>query len=388
MKLAQSSKLRIIVLGYIVRRPLGGGIFPTLQYALGLKQLGHEVWFFEDSEDFPCCYDPSRWVTDVDPTYGLRYAEDVLGKAGLGDRWTYYDAHTDQWLGPCASDALSICESADLVIAASGRLRPWTMQVPHRAYVDKDPLFAQVRHIQDAERRAVTAQYTSLFTYGMNIGEGGSQVPEDGFTWHGLSQPIVLDQWPATLPGSVEPGRFTTIMQWDAYDPVEFDGHTYGMKSASFGDYETLPSRIDAGLEMAVGGGVPKARLRELGWSIVDPLEVTKTPESYQDYIRGSLGEFTVAKHGYVLSRTGWFSERSMQYLASGRPVITQETGFSDWLPTGEGLLSFSDPDGAVGAIEDVLDRYDAHCRAARELAEEYFESGKVLRRMLALVDS
>ena len=137
-----------------------------------------------------------------------------------------------------------------------------------------------------------------------------------------------------------------------------------------------------------MGGGVPKARLRELGWSIVDPLEVTKTPESYQDYIRGSLGEFTVAKHGYVLSRTGWFSERSMQYLASGRPVITQETGFSDWLPTGEGLLSFSDPDGAVGAIEDVLDRYDAHCRAARELAEEYFESGKVLRRMLALVDS
>ena len=388
MKLSQSSKLRIIVLGYIVRRPLGGGVFPTLQYALGLKELGHDVWFFEDSEDFPCCYDPSRWVTDTDPSYGLRYAEDVLGKAGLGDRWTYYDAHTDQWMGPCANDALSICESADLVIAASGRLRPWTMQVPHRAFIDKDPLFVQVRHLQDDERRAVTAQYTSFFTYGMNIGEGSSEVPDDGFPWHGLSQPIVLDLWPPTPSRPLKNGRFTTIMQWDAYDPVEFGGLTYGMKSASFDDFEMLPSQVETSLEIAVGGGVPKSRLRELGWNIVDPLEVTKTPESYQNYIRDSLGEFTIAKHGYVQSRTGWFSERSMQYLASGRPVITQETGFSDWLPSGEGLLSFTDPASAVAAIEDVLAHYEQHCKAARELAEEYFDARKVLRRLLSLVDA
>ena len=388
MTLSQSSKLRIIVLGYIVRRPLGGGVFPTLQYALGLQALGHEVWFFEDSEDFPCCYDPSRWVTDTDPAYGLRYADDVLGKTSLADRWTYYDAHTDRWMGPCAEDALSICESADLVIAASGRLRPWTMQVPHRAFVDKDPLFVQVRHLQDAQRRAVTSQYTSFFTYGMNIGEGGSAVPDDGFPWHGLSQPIVMDLWPATPPVPVDGGRFTTVMQWDAYDPVEFEGRSYGMKSASFCDYEGLPRRVTAGLEMAVGGGVPKERLVGLGWGVADPLKVTETPESYQEYIRGSLGEFTVAKHGYVQGRTGWFSERSMQYLASGRPVITQDTGFSDWLPTGDGLLSFSDVDGAAAAIEDVLARYDYHCRDARALAEEYFESGKVLRRMLSLIDS
>ena len=379
-----AERLWIIVLGYLVRRPLGGGAWSTLQYALGLHRMGHDVWFFEDSEDYPACYDPTRHVTDADPTFGLAFTAEVLESVGLGDRWTYYDAHTERWIGPCADHSLSICADADLVITASGRLRPWTMEVQKRAFVDKDPLFVQIRHIQDAERRAVTAQHTSFFTYGWNIGQGTSHVPDDGLAWESHRQPVVLDEWSVADPTFDAGSKFTTIMQWDAYDPVEYEGAQYGMKSASFEPYESLPQRVGNILELGVGGNaVPKSRLRELGWSIVNPLEPTRTPWTYQDYLRSSRGEFTVAKHGYVTSRCGWFSERAANYMASGRPVITQETGFSDWLPTGEGLLSFTTPDEAAAAIECVCSDYERHCRAARELVEEYFDSAKVMGRLV-----
>lgn len=387
MTRSATEKLRVVVLGYVVRRPLGGGVWPTLQYCLGLQAMGHDVYFFEDSEDYPACYDPSRHVTDADPSFGLAYATSVFEAVGLEDRWTYYDAHTERWLGPRARDALEICATADLVITASGRLRPWTQAIPKRAFVDKDPLFVQVRHQQDAARRAATAEHNSFFTYGEGIGRGTSLVPDDGFAWHPHRQPIVLERWPVTPPPALRTGRFTTIMQWDAYAPVCVDGREYGMKSASFAAIESLPARVKTAFELGVGGpDVPKARMRELGWAVVNPLEPTATPWSYQDYIRGSLGEFTPAKHGYVASRCGWFSERSANYLASGRPVITQETGFSDWLPTGRGVLSFRDLDGAVAAVESVLSDYEGHCVAAREIAEEHFRAEKVLTRMLERV--
>lgn len=380
-----SERLRIIVLGYVVRRPLGGGVFPTLQYVLGLQQLGHEVWFFEDSEDYPACYDPSRWVTDTDPSYGLDYARVLFEGVGLGERWTYYDAHTERWLGPCADRALQICAEADIVIAASGRLRPWTMEVPVRAFVDKDPLFVQVRHLQDPARLAQAEQFTHHFSYGVNIAAGTSGVPDDGLQWRALHQPVVMDLWPHTPPAP-QGAAYTTVMQWDAYQPVEHEGQRYGMKSASFAaGFAALPERVAASLEMAVGGAdLPKQRLRAAGWRLVDPLQVSGTPAQYQAYLRASRGEFTVAKQGYVAARTGWFSERSMQYLASGRPVVTQDTGFGEWLPVGEGLLSFVDVDGAAAAIEEVESRYAQHCRAARELATAHFAADKVLTRLLA----
>jgi hypothetical protein len=384
VSLPPAERLRIIVLGYIVRRPLGGGAWSTLQYALGLHDLGHDVFFFEDSEDYEACYDPTRHVTDADPTFGLNFAAETLSAVGLGDRWTYYDAHTDRWLGPCADRALSICDTADLVITASGRLRPWTRAVPRRAYIDKDPLFAQVRHIEEPDRLAATAEHTSFFTYGWNIGQGTSDVPDDGLPWQSHRQPVCLDRWAGAPPHSS--GRFTTIMQWDAYQPVTFEGREYGMKSASFAPFEDLPRRVGPILELGVGGpDVPRARLRAADWHLVNPLEPTRTPWTYQEYLRSSRGEFTIAKHGYVASRCGWFSERSANYLASGRPVITQETGFSDWLPVGEGLLSFGNPDEAAAAIEEVCGNYAAHCRAARALVEAHFDARSVLGRLVEL---
>ncbi len=394
-----SRRLRIVVLGYVVRGPLGGLAWHHLQYVLGLAKLGHDVYFVEDSDDYPACYDPSRGVTDMDPSYGLSFAERAFARLGLGERWAYHDAHTARWLGPAATRAREVCASADVVMNISGvnPLRPWFTGVPIRVLVDTDPAFTQIRHLGDAPARELARAHTAFFTFGENVGQRPSHtsrdcrsdpsgvtegLPDDGFPWQPTRQPIVLDAWPVT-PGPVD-GAYTTVMQWDSYQSRDYAGQTYGMKSRSFGPYAGLPARVASTLEIALGSPTaPRAELTARGWSIRDPLEVTLDPWTYQAYIRASKAEFSVAKHGYVLSWSGWFSERSACYLASGRPVVVQDSGFSSWLPSGAGVVAFDTPDGAVAAIEAVDADYDGHCRAARDVAEAYFESGAVLSELL-----
>lgn len=381
-----SSSLRILVLGYVVRRPLGGGTWPTLQYALGLLRLGHDVWFLEDSEDYDFCYDPSRHVTDKDPTYGLGYADRVFERVGLADRWAYYDAHKQTWHGPAGNKVPEIAATADLLLNVAGinPIRPWLKHVPRRAYIDIDPAFEQVRQLTDDHRRERARQHNVFFTDGENIPSGKAKVPDDGIAWETVRQPVVLDAWPVT-PADPK-ARFTTVMLWDSYEPRDYEGYHFGMKSESFEPYLDLPQRAGPVFELALGSpNAPRNLLRENGWFVADPLEITKDPWTYQRYIQQSKGEFTVAKHGYVVSKCGWFSERSAHYLASGRPVITQETGFSEWLPTGAGLFSFTSPEDVLQALEELEGDYDHHCRAARALAEEYFDSDKVLSRLIDL---
>ncbi len=377
--------LRVVVLGYIVRCPLGGMAWHHLQYVLGLHQLGHDVWFVEDSDDVPwSCYDPTRGVTDADPTYGLVFAKRTFDRVGLGNRWAYYDAHTCRWLGPAASRILGECRSADLVLNVSGAnpLRSWLMDSPVRVYIDTDPAFTQIRNLTDPVRRERSSRHTVFFSFAEGIRAGTASVPDDGLPWRPTRQPVVLDAW-AVRPGP-RGGRFTTVMQWDSYPSREFGGRRFGMKSASFAEYLELPRRVGPILELAVGGATaPRRELREHGWYVRPSLEPSRDPWTYQRYIRRSKGEFSVAKHGYVASRSGWFSERSATYLASGRPVVVQDTGFSEVIPTGEGLLTFASPDQAVAALEDVNARYDHHQRAARELAAEHFDARKVLRSLV-----
>jgi hypothetical protein len=173
-------------------------------------------------------------------------------------------------------------------------------------------------------------------------------------------------------------------MQWDSYAAREFAGRRYGMKSESFESFLDLPRRTTIGLELAVGSSTaPHDLLRTHGWELRDPLEVTRDPWSYQEYIRNSKGEFSVAKHGYVVSRSGWFSERSAAYLSTGRPVLLQETGFSDWLKADGGVVGFRTIDEALAGLEDLASRYDDHCSAAREVAQHYFDARKVLPDLL-----
>ena len=379
-----TSRLRILVLGYIVRGPLGGLAWHHLQYVVGLARLGHDVYFVEDSDDYPSCYDPTRDITNTDPTYGLQFVARTFQKVGLGDRWAYYDAHKSRWHGSCADRILEVCAAGDLLLNLSGvnPLRPWFMDIPARALVDTDPAFTQIRHLTEPAKRHLALQHSAFFSFGENIGRNRSRIPNDGLPWQVTRQPIVLDLWPVT-PGSPH-GRFTTVMLWDSYPPREYDGVRYGMKSDSFGAYMDLPGQGGTIFELAVGSPTaPRDQLLRKGWVVRNPLDLTRDPWTYQRYIQQSRAEFSVAKDGYVVSRSGWFSERSACYLASGRPVLVQETGFSEWLKAGSGVISFDTPEKVLAGIEEINSRYEFHCRGAREIAEEYFDARKVLPRLI-----
>jgi hypothetical protein len=378
------SRLRIVVMGYLVRGPLGGIAWHYLQYVIGLARLGHDVYFIEDSDDYASCYDPVRNVVDVDPTYGLQFTADAFERVGLRDRWAYYDAHRTRWLGPAADRIDGVCQTADLLIDVSlvNPLRSWALEIPVRVALDTDPAFTQIRHLTDAHARERAAQHTVFFSFGENITTGQATIPDDGFPWQPTRQPVVLDLWPVTA-GPAE-GRFTSVMLWNSYAAEHYGGQRYGLKSESFEPYLDLPRQASPQFEAAMGGHkFPKARLEDHGWRIVDPRAPTRDPWTYQRYIQQSKAEFSVAKHGYVVSRSGWFSERSAVYLASARPVVVQDTGFSTWLHAEGGVLPFTTPDEAKDAIEDVNARYTFHCEQARLVAETYFDAGRVLTDLL-----
>ena len=355
-----------------------------LQYVLGLKRLGHEVMFIEDSEDYPACYDPTTNSVGDDPTYGLAFTDQAFKRLGLGDAWAYYNAHTRRWMGSAGDSAVAFCRTADLLLNVSGvnPLRDWTARIPVRALIDTDPVFTQVRHLTDSAARSRASAHTDFFSFGELFENGESRIPNDGIAWRATRQPIVLDAWPLTeAPAN---GRFTTVMLWDSYPAVEHDGRRFGVKAESFARIVDLPRHVSLPLEIALGSVAARRReLVEAGWLLRNPLEVTYDPWIYQQYLQQSRGEISVAKQGYVAGCSGWFSERSAGYLASGRPVIVQDTGFSKFLPTGVGLHSFRDLEGAIDAIHRVEANHDLECRRAREIAEEYFDANRVLPAML-----
>jgi len=382
-----ADRLQIVVLGYLVRGPFGGGAWHHLQYVLGLHLLGHDVAFIEDSDDYESCYDPDLGAMTTDPSYGLRFAQDALGRLGFGERWAYHDAHTCRWHGPLGDRAVDWCRQADMVLNVSGvnPLRPWLDSVPARVLVDTDPGFTQLRHLADPAARERAASHTAFATFAENYGQPECLVPSDGFPWQPTRQPVVLEAWPLT-PHPMG-SHMTTVMAWESYPDLEHAGRRLGTKSASFAPYMSLPSESPVALELAVAGpAAPRAELARHGWLIADPAVVAVDPWTYRQYLQASLGEFSVAKHGYVTTNSGWFSERSAAYLASGRAVVTQETGFSRTLPTGSGLLAFRDRDESLAALTEVAARPEHHGRAARDLAAAHFAAEVVLSELLATV--
>ena len=381
-----SQRLRIIVTGYVVRLPLAGNVWCYLQYVLGLARLGHDVYFVEESGNSPyCCYDIDNNVSGTDPSSGARFTQRAFERFGLGDHWAYWDEHAGEWLGSCAGSIEEICRSADVLLrmpAMTDSLKPWLEEIPVRVLIDHDPVFTQVRNLTDPAAKRDSDQYTAYLSFGENIVRGTAHVPDDGYAWGATRPPVVLEAWPVT-PGRAE-GSFSTVLKWEAYSAVEFDDVSYGMKSVSFEPFRKLPTRVDARLELAVGGGdTPARELQGLGWSIRDPMRLSSSLSSYQDYLQTSKAEFSIAKQGYVISRSGWLSERTGNYLASGRPVLVQDTGFTDWLDCGEGMLAFASPEEAAAGIEEITAHYDRHCTAAREVAEAIFDSRKILPKLL-----
>lgn len=377
-------RLRIVVLGYIVRGPMGGMTWHHLNYVAGLAAMGHDVAFMEIGDDYPSCYDPRTHTLETDPSFGLGYADRVFRRVGLDRHWAYYDAIEMRWRGPLGARAAEFCASAEIVLNVSGvnPIHPWFAKTPHRVLVDTDPAFTQIKHLTAPAAQAAANAHTAFFTFGENIPAGTADAPDDGFPWQATRQPIALAHWPVTAP---QPdGKYSTVMQWESYPPREYGGRKYGMKSRSFAEFQDLPLATGPVFDIAMGGkDLPHAELEAKGWRFCAPHEVARDPWAYQDFIRGSKAEFGLAKHGYVTSRTGWFSERSVCYLATGRPVIAHDTGFGAWLDADRGVIRFSTVDDAKAAIAAVDADYPAHCRAAREVAETYFAAEHVLGALI-----
>ncbi len=305
-------------------------------------------------------------------------------KLNLNNLWAYYDAHTNQWFGKTKAEMFDFFASTDILLNISGvnPLRDWLLPIPKRVFVDTDPAFTQTRHLTDKNAREFAAKHNYFFTFGEKFGADDCLIPKDGFEWKATRQPVVLNAWKVTKGN--KNNDWTTVMQWDSYKTVEYGGQIFGMKSASFSEYLDLPNETGERFKLALGSAsAPHDWLENNGWKTINPLIPTRTPWTYQRFIQNSKAEWSVAKQGYVASKSGWFSERSTAYLASGRPILTQETGFSKFIEVGVGLLSFSTKGEAIAGIEKINSDYDSHCIAAREVAQNYFSYKIVLSRLI-----
>jgi hypothetical protein len=298
------------------------------------------------------------------------------------------DSEDRRTVGLPWSDLLELAGAADLLVNLSGHLtlEPVLGRIRRKVYVDVDPGFTQLWHA-DAGTPFTIAEHDSYFTIGERIGVD-CPIPTGGFRWRPTRQPVVLEDWPVCPPSSCR--RFTTVASWrGAYGPVRGQGRTYGLKVHEFRKYLILPRltpkeiAFEIALDIHSGDARDLAALRENGWRIVEPGSVANDPAAFRRYLQESAAEFSVAQGIYVETQCGWFSDRSVRYLASGKPVLVQDTGLGPLYPTGEGLVSFRTLDEAAEGAARIVRDYEQNCRAARALAEEYFDSDKVLTRFL-----
>ena len=378
----------IVVAGYLVRFPLGGYAWQAAHYLLGLRALGHDVWFYEDTGYYAPAFNPLLNGFSTTYDYGVSAAGSFLDCLGLGDRWVFVDMEHGTEYGPGAGRARALIRDADLVLNLGLLNRQSIEQRSGQAaaYIDLDPVYTQIKALNgDKCLQAALDEHRCLFTLGENIGTARCAAPTGGYTWHSTRQPVVLDLWPESdAPGTA----YTTIGQWNSQGrDLVYDGQVWQWsKRAEWLRCLDLPARVGVDFEMAMNvESIPGDTeiLRAHGWHIIDPLAISTDPWRYREYISGSRAEFTVAKDMNVRLRSGWFSDRAACYLATGRPVIEQNTGFGDILPLGPGLHAFGTVEEAAVAVEEIEADYGRARKYARELAQEYFAAGKVLARLL-----
>ena len=405
------SSLRIIVTGLITQHPLMGGItWHYLHYLLGLARLGHDVYYFEDSGEFPYNLDGGASGTDWiarNCAYNVRYLAKIMARFGLENRWAYHFPLKSEWFGLSDQERKAVIHSADLLINVSGSLEhPKNYRrIPHLLYIDTDPVITQIK-IALGEVLFLTRveAHDTHFSFGESL---SGDVPTTEYQWRPTRQPIVLSEWRPATPWRES---FTTVMNWTSYAPLVYSGRTYGQKDVELKRFLELPSQVPSvamevalsrteylkwqaqdeslptrpgGLESDEMGWTPQELITHAGWRVVDAIEACGDLDSYRHYIESSKAEWSVAKQAYVLGRPGWFSERSACYLAAGRPVLVQDTGFGETLPVGEGILSFSTLPEAASAIREVQANYTRHAQAARAIAEAYFDSDVILTRLI-----
>ncbi|MCC5651555.1 hypothetical protein LC609_17320 [Nostoc sp. XA013] len=381
----------IVVCGYMIRHPVAGNLLAYFHYLLGLHYLGHEVLYLEESGWTESCYNPITRNYNDDPQVGLQAVQTLINTYGVNAKVCYVNRDTKTVYGADWQEIKQMLKTADLLLNIGGVCwLPEFLLCKHRVLIDMDPFFTQVGTFAAEGRK----EYHAYFSYGVNIGQPDCSIPSDGIEWLPTVPPVVPEIWksPILIPEDSGEKRanlpFTTIANWNAYGSVTYKDEHYGQKDREFMRLLELPSYCSQKLEIALAGKdaeiaeVAKS-LKAAGWLIRDGREISASLSTYITYLIGSRGEFSVAKQAYVKTRSGWFSDRSVCYLAAGRPVILQDTGFSDWLPTKYGVLAFSSLQEAVDRIEHVNANYPKHCLTARELAEQIFSYKVVLPRLL-----
>ena len=377
----------IVVSGALANKPLNGGnAWVILSWLSGLRRLGFDVYFIEEIASTVCTHadgSPAPFAESCNREYFRR----VMHDHGFSAAALICDG-AGRLEGLQWPDVVDCVQTADLLLNISGHLRLPELfgRARRKAFVDLDPGYTQFWHADGIDKEHLE-MHDAFFTVGENIGTPDCAISTNGLPWRTVRQPVVLEAWPVTP--AADKRRFTTVASWrGAYGRVEYAGRSYGLKAHEFRKIATLPTRApDHRFEIALAIHpaeiADRALLTTNGWQLAEPRREAGTPQAFRRYVQGSGGELSSAQGIYVETNSGWFSDRSVRYLASGRPVIVQDTGFSRRLPVGEGLFAYRDQAGILEALEAIDRDYEANARAAREVAETHFDSDRVLSRLL-----
>lgn len=381
---------RIVVMGFMGSMPIAGVIWQHIHYVVGLQRLGHDVYYIEDSARLP--YDPSK----QEITNSVDYARKILGRLSrefdFKDRWAFCARYLDK--NPTAGLSLakirSLYREADAIlnICGSQEFNDDLLESDRLIYVESDPGLEQIK----VDKKAATTidylkRHHALFTFGENVGTKRFPVPLHRFKWLPTRQPILLDVW-QTRSRLARSAVFTSIANWSTsgLKDITWRGRKYlWSKSLEFLRFISAPKRAGEPFELTtnINDQPTREKFERNGWRLRSPVDLSIDYWRYRDYIADSKGEFTVAKDQYVRLRTAWFSDRSACYLAAGRPVITQETGFTKLYGGRDGLLAFKSLGEIIEAVKSINADYAKHSRAACAIASEVFDAGKVLRKLL-----
>jgi hypothetical protein len=361
----------------------GGHTWALMQYALGFRELGWDVLFL-DQIGSSLCVDAAGRPTTAGESVNARFLNRVMTSFNLGDHYALIVDDGQQWLGLDRARVLERVRNSAFLLNIMGFLsQPEVLSAaPRRVFLDIDPGFGQMW--KELQLHDAFSGHDAHVTIGERIGEPDCTIPTCGLDWITTSQPIALSHWPRVESVS---RRFTSVVSWrGVYGPIEYRGTTYGLRVHEFRKFIDLPGRTGVPFELALdihpADGADRARLESANWTLVDPAIVANSPETYRQYVQSSGAEFMVAKQMYVASRSGWLSDRSLCYLASGKPVLAQDTGWTLNYPAGSGLVPFSTLEEAEEGVRAIGEDYERHARSARALAEEYFDARRVLSRL------
>lgn len=379
----------MIVSGSVAQRPRHGGhTWVFLQYLLGFRRLGWDVLFVDRLDPASTVDAAGRPCAPLESA-AFAFLHDTLEAFGLQDSFAVLCDGQSEVLGWDRRRVLEFARTSDLLLNVMGFCQDEELMAaaPRRVFLDIDPGFPQMW--RELALHDAFAGHDAFVTVGTGLGRPGCLAPDCGLPWTRTPPPVALDQWPRRTDRGV-PG-FSTVATWRGpFGPIDYDGRTFGLRAHEFRKLLALPRLTGRHFEIALdidpADHQDLEAIRKHGWSVLDPRTVAADPWEYRDYIQRSGAEFSVAKNLYVQARTGWFSDRSACYLASGKPVLTQDTGFGDAYPTGEGLLTFGSLEEAVGGVEAIMAEPDRHRQAAREFAETYLDTDRVLPRLAEAV--